>query len=106
MNTIRKFTVITAGLLSATLFAAEAPAQTAKQVGQVRQACATTMGLSPANADYDMCVARLQRTMARMDQAAQVERDRDSPARPNSPSASWTQGRPRPTEPSCRGTGE
>jgi hypothetical protein len=78
MNTIRKFAVVAAGLLSATLFAAEAPAQTAKQVGQVRQACATTMGLSPADADYDMCVGRLQRTMARMDQAAQVERDRDA----------------------------
>jgi hypothetical protein len=78
MNTIRKFAVVAAGLLSATLFAAEAPAQTAKQVAQVRQACATTMGLNPANADYDMCVARLQRTIVRMDQAALVERDRNA----------------------------
>jgi hypothetical protein len=78
MNTIPKFAVVAAGLLSATLFAAEAPAQTAKQVDQVHQACAVTMGLNPANADYDMCVARLQRTVVRIDQAAQLERDRNA----------------------------
>ena len=78
MNTIRKFAVVAAGLLSATLFAAEAPAQTAKQVDQVHEACSTTMGLNPANADYDMCVARLQRTIVRMDQAALIERDRNA----------------------------
>ena len=78
MNTIPKFAIVAAGLLSATLFAAEAPAQTAKQIGQVREACTTTMGLNPADADYDMCVARLERTIVRMDQAAQVERDRNA----------------------------
>ena len=36
------------------------------------------MGLNPANADYAMCVARLQLTAARMDQAAAVERDRNA----------------------------
>ncbi len=76
MKTIRKFAVVAAGLLSATLFAAEASAQTAKPVDQARQACATTMGLNPADADYDLCVTRLQRTLARMNQAALVERDR------------------------------
>jgi hypothetical protein len=78
MNTFRAFTVVTAGLLSATLFAADASAQTAKQVDQIRQTCATTMGLNPANADYDMCVNSLQQTIAGMDQAAPAERDRNA----------------------------
>jgi hypothetical protein len=34
------------------------------------------MGLNPANIDYDLCVASLQQTMAGLDQAALVERDR------------------------------
>jgi hypothetical protein len=55
---------------------ADAQSLTPARTAQVRHACATTMGLNPANADYDMCVARLQRTMARIDQAALVERDR------------------------------
>jgi hypothetical protein len=36
------------------------------------------MGLNPANADYDMCVASLLQTMAGMDQSALVERDRNA----------------------------
>jgi len=36
------------------------------------------VGLNPADTDYDMCVTRLQRTVARMDKAALVERDRNA----------------------------
>jgi len=74
MKTSQKITVVAAGLLSAALFGAEAPAQTV--VGQAGEACATTMGLNPANADYDMCVTSSRQTMARVNQAAQVDRDR------------------------------
>ncbi len=49
---------------------ADAQSSTPARTAQARQACATTMGLSPANTDYDMCVASLQQTMAGLDQAA------------------------------------
>ena len=55
---------------------ADAQSSTAGRTAQARQACATTMGLNPANSDFDMCVASLQQTMAGLDQAALVERDR------------------------------
>lgn len=76
MSTIQKFALAAAGLLSATLIAAEAPAQTTEQADQVHQACATTMGLNPANADYAMCVNSLRQTIANMDQAVMAQRDR------------------------------
>ena len=55
---------------------ADAQSSTPARTAQARQACATTMGLNPANSDFDMCVASLQQTMAGLDQAALVERDR------------------------------
>lgn len=55
---------------------ADAHSSTPARTAQARQACQTTMGLNPANADFDMCVASLQQTMAGLDQAALVERDR------------------------------
>lgn len=55
---------------------ADAQSSTPVRTAQAREACATTMGLNPANVDYDLCVASLQQTMAGLDQAALVERDR------------------------------
>jgi hypothetical protein len=55
---------------------ADAHSSTPARTAQARQACATTMGLNPANADFDMCVASLQQTIAGLDHAALVERDR------------------------------
>ena len=55
---------------------ADAQSSTPARTAQAREACATTMGLNPANIDYDMCVASLQQTIAGLDQAALVERDR------------------------------
>ena len=55
---------------------ADAQSSTPGRTAQARQACATTMGLNPADSDFDMCVASLQQTMASLDQAALVERDR------------------------------
>jgi len=55
---------------------ADAQSSTPARTAQAREACATTMGLNPANVDYDLCVASLQQTMAGLDQAALVERDR------------------------------
>ena len=55
---------------------ADAQSSTPARTAQARQACATTMGLNPANADYDMCVSSLLQTTAGLDQAALVERDR------------------------------
>ena len=57
---------------------ADAQSSTPARTAQARQACATTMGLNPANTDYDMCVASLQQTIAGLDQAALVERDRQA----------------------------
>jgi hypothetical protein len=55
---------------------ADAQSSTPGRMAEARQACAHTMGLNPANADYDMCVASLLQTVAGMDQATLVERDR------------------------------
>lgn len=55
---------------------ADAQSSTPVRTAQAREACATTMDLNPANIDYDLCVASLQQTIAGLDQAALVERDR------------------------------
>jgi hypothetical protein len=55
---------------------ADAQSSTPARTAQAREACATSMGLSPANIDYDLCVASLQQTVASLDQAALVQRDR------------------------------
>jgi hypothetical protein len=55
---------------------ADAQSSTPGRTAEARQACNKTMGLNPANAEFDMCVASLQQTMASLDQAALVERDR------------------------------
>jgi hypothetical protein len=55
---------------------ADAQSSTPQRVAEVHHACGNTMGLNPANADYDMCVTSLLQTLAGMDQASLVERDR------------------------------
>jgi hypothetical protein len=55
---------------------ADAQSSPSARTAQAREACATSMGLSPANVDYDLCVASLQQTVASLDQGALVERDR------------------------------
>jgi len=55
---------------------ADAQSSTPARVAQVHHACAVTMGLNPANSDYDMCVSSLLQTVAGLDQASLVERDR------------------------------
>lgn len=55
---------------------ADAQSSTPARTAEVRRACAQTMGLNPADIDFDMCVSSLQQTMASLDQAALVERDR------------------------------
>jgi hypothetical protein len=72
---IRCLPMLASSLVLAALTINPADAQSST-AAEARQVCATTMGLNPAGADYDMCVTRLQQTTARMDQAAQVERDR------------------------------
>jgi hypothetical protein len=57
---------------------ADAQSSTPARVAQVHQTCAHTMGLNPANADYDMCVTSLLQTLSGMDQASLVERDRQA----------------------------
>lgn len=57
---------------------ADAQSSTPARAAQARQACAITMGLNPANTDYEMCVTSLLQTMAGLDQAALVERDRQA----------------------------
>jgi hypothetical protein len=57
---------------------ADAQSSTPARTAQARQACAVTMGLNPANADYDMCVGSLLQTIAGLDQAALVQRDRNA----------------------------
>jgi hypothetical protein len=55
---------------------ADAQSATPERSAEAHHACAKTMGLNPANADYDMCVTSLLQTLAGMDQASLVERDR------------------------------
>lgn len=63
-------------LVACAINPADAQSSTPARTAEARQACAKTMGLNPADADFDMCVASLQQTMASLDQAALVERDR------------------------------
>jgi hypothetical protein len=55
---------------------ADAQSSTPGRAAQARQACENTMGLNPANYDFDRCVASLQQTMASLDQASLIEADR------------------------------
>jgi uncharacterized lipoprotein YajG len=55
---------------------ADAQNATPARTVQARQACATTMGLSPADSDYQMCVQSLLQTIASMDQPTLAARDR------------------------------
>jgi len=55
---------------------ADAQSSTPARTAQVREACATTMGLSPADSDYQMCVQSLLQTMSSMDQPTLAARDR------------------------------
>jgi uncharacterized lipoprotein YajG len=55
---------------------ADAQSSTPERTAEAHQACANTMGLNPANTDYDMCVTSLLQTIAGMDQASLVQRDR------------------------------
>ena len=55
---------------------ADARSSTPGRVTEVRQICANTMDLNPANADYAMCVASLLQTLAGLSQAELLNRDR------------------------------
>ncbi len=55
---------------------ADAASSTPERAAEARQACGQTMGLNPANTDYDMCVRSLLQTLAGFDQAKLVQRDR------------------------------
>ncbi len=55
---------------------ADARSSTPERKAEAGQICQTTMGLSPSNTDYDMCQRSLLQTMAGLDQASLVERDR------------------------------
>jgi hypothetical protein len=55
---------------------ADAQSSTTGRTAQARQACANTMGLNPANLDFDRCVASLQETLANLDQSALLDADR------------------------------
>jgi hypothetical protein len=57
---------------------ANAQSTAPERTAEVDRACAQTMGLNPANADYDMCSIRLLRTLARLDQAKLVQDDRQA----------------------------
>lgn len=57
---------------------ADAQSATPARVTQVHQICAKTMGLNPANSDFDMCSTSLLQTLAGLDQASLVQRDRSA----------------------------
>jgi hypothetical protein len=56
---------------------ADAQSSTAPRVAQAREACADTMGLSPADTDFQMCVQSLLQTISSMDQPRLAARDRN-----------------------------
>jgi hypothetical protein len=80
---LRPFPMMVPGLMLAAcaINPADAQSSTPARMVEVHHACAQTMGLNPANADYDMCVASLLQTLSGMDQASLVERDRQVCAR-------------------------
>jgi hypothetical protein len=57
---------------------ADARSSTPGRTAEAGQICQTSMGLSPSNTDYDMCQLSLLQTMANLDQASLVERDRQA----------------------------
>jgi hypothetical protein len=75
---IRALPVIGAGiaLAACAMNPADATTSTPERIAEAHQACGQTMGLNPANADYDMCVRSLLQTVASLDQASLVQRDR------------------------------
>jgi hypothetical protein len=77
---LRHMPMIVPGLLLAACAVNPADAQSAtpERQAEAHHACAKTMGLNPANADYDMCVTSLLQTMSGMDQASLVQRDRQA----------------------------
>lgn len=64
------------GLSACAINSADAQSSTPARVAQGKHACAATMGLNSANIEYEMCVPNLLQTIASLDQAALVERDR------------------------------
>ena len=55
---------------------ADAQSATPERVAEVRHACADTMQLDPTEAFFEDCSISLMQTLAAMDQAQLVERDR------------------------------
>jgi hypothetical protein len=55
---------------------ADAQSSTPERTAEVARICQGTMGLSPSNTDYDMCRLSLLQTMAGLDQASLIQRDR------------------------------
>jgi hypothetical protein len=57
---------------------ADARSSTPERTAETGQICQATMGLSPSNTDYDLCQLSLLQTMASLDQASLVQRDRQA----------------------------
>jgi hypothetical protein len=57
---------------------ADARSSTPERSAEVAQICRDTMGLNPANFDFEMCQQSLLQTIARLDHAALIERDREA----------------------------
>jgi hypothetical protein len=57
---------------------ADARSSTPERTAEAEQVCRTQMGLTPSNTDYDMCQLSLLQTMASLDQASLVQRDRQA----------------------------
>jgi hypothetical protein len=55
---------------------ADAQSSTPERSAEVAQICRDTMGLNPANSDYEMCRLSLLQTIASLDKTALRERDR------------------------------
>jgi hypothetical protein len=65
-------------LLACAISPADAGSSTPERSAEVGQICRNTMGLTPSNTDYDMCRLSLLQTMAGLDQASLVQRDRQA----------------------------
>jgi hypothetical protein len=76
----RRMAIIIPGLVLAAcaMNPADAQSSTPTRVADAHRACAQTMGLNPADTDYQMCVGSLLQTLASLDQASLVQRDRQA----------------------------
>jgi hypothetical protein len=91
---LRAFPVAGCGLALAACATnpADAQSSTPGRTAQVAEICRVTMGLNPANYDYEMCRLSLLQTVASLDRAELIARDRQVCAQrglaPNTPAFS------------------